>query len=118
MSNNLNLWSEFAAGAELSEQAAETISGGSLTVSETFTIYNKTGYDITHILDGKAFDIKPNEGWTYTAYSGGIIEFDTDGRSGYVQNKSYNLGHGHVYEYQDNASTPGNPYDIEMYTVG
>jgi hypothetical protein len=113
MSNNLNLWSEFGAGTELSEQAAETISGG----QEVFTIYNKTGYDITHVLDGKAFDIKPNEGWTYTAYSGGIINFDADGRSGVNQNKTYNLGEGHVYEYQDNKSTPGNPYDIELYRV-
>jgi hypothetical protein len=113
MSNNQTLWSQFGAGAEISEQAAETISGG----QEVFTIYNKTGYNITHVLDGYAFEIKPNEGWTYTAYSGGIIEFDTDGRSGFTQNKSYNLGEGHIYEYQDNASTPGNPYDIEMYTV-
>jgi hypothetical protein len=110
---NQNLWSEFGAVEELSEQAAETISGG----YEVFTIYNKTGYNITHVLDGKAFRLKPNEYDRYTAFSGGIIKFDTDGRSGYKQNKTYNLGDGHVYEYQDNKSTRGNPYDIELYTV-
>jgi hypothetical protein len=111
---NQNLWSEFGAVEELSEQAAETISGGQ---QEVFTISNKTGYNITHVLDGQAFDIKPNQSWSYVAYRGGIINFDADGRSGYNQNKTYNLGNGHVYEYQDNKSTPCNPYDIDLYTV-
>ena len=110
---NQSLWSEFDAVEELSEQAAETISGG----QEVFTIYNKTGYNITHVLDGKAFGIKPKEGWVYTTYRGGIIKFDADSRSGYIQNKTYNLSEGRVYEYQDNKSTRGNPYDIELYTV-
>jgi hypothetical protein len=113
MSNNQNLWSDFAIGAEISEQAAETISGG----QEVFTVYNKTGYNITHVLDGYSFDIKPNQGVTYTAYSGGIITFDTDGRSGFTQNKTYDLAEGHIYEYQDNKSTPGNPFDIDLYKV-
>jgi hypothetical protein len=110
---NQNLWSEFGAVEELSEQAAETISGG----QEVFTIYNKTGYNITHVIDGKAFGLQPNEGRVYTAYRGGMINFDADGRSGYKQNKTYDLGEGHVYEYLDNKSTAGNPFDIDLYRV-
>lgn len=82
-----------------------------------FTVKNKTQYDITHVLDGKSFKQKPNESLIFTAYSGGIIKFDSDGRKDYVQNKSYNLSNGRTYEFQNNNSTPGNPYDIELYKV-
>ncbi|OKH53576.1 hypothetical protein NIES2101_10665 [Calothrix sp. HK-06] len=98
---------------EIDEQAAETISGG----YEVFTIKNKTNYNVTHVLDGKSFLIKPNQAYIYTAYSGGIIKFDTDGRDAYKQNKSYNLSNGRIYEFQNNNYTPGNPWDIDLYSV-
>ncbi|BAZ40316.1 hypothetical protein NIES4101_62770 [Calothrix sp. NIES-4101] len=98
---------------EIDEQAAETISGG----YEVFTIKNKTNYDITYILDGKSFLHKPNEEWIWTAYSGGKITFDTDGRNAYKQDQSYNLSNGRTYEFQNNNYTPGNPWDLDLYTV-
>jgi hypothetical protein len=113
MLDTQSLWSDFGVVEELSESAAETISGG----YEVFTIYNKTNYNITHVIDGKAFNINPNQGFIYTAYSGGIVKFDADSRNNYVQNKSYNLSNGSVYQYQDDKSTPGNPYDINLYKV-
>lgn len=113
MLNNQNILQNLALVEELDEQAAETISGG----YEVFTVKNKTQYNITYVLDGKQFLHKPNESWTWTAYSGGTIKFDEDSRSGYQQDKSYNLANGRTYEFQNNNTTPGNPYDIELYKV-
>ena len=101
---------------DLTQKDAETISGG----YEVFQIKNNTKYNITHILDGhkdKPFLMKPGETWTYTAHQGGNIEFDVDSRNEYQLTKKYNLSNGGVYEFQDNKSTPGNPYDIELYSV-
>jgi hypothetical protein len=112
--NNQSILQNFGLVEELDEQAAEIISGG----YEVFTIRNKTGYDITHVLDGKAFLIKPNESWVYTAYNGGIIKLDTDGRNDKKEFQSYNLSDGKIYEFQDNKYTRGNPYDIDLYRVG
>ncbi len=113
MLNNETILKNFALVEELDEQASETISGG----YEVFTLVNKTRYNITYILDGKKFLHKPNESWIWTAYKGGKITFDTDGRAGYKESKTYNLSDGRKYEFQDNLSTPGNPYDIELYKV-
>ncbi|MBD2385192.1 hypothetical protein [Cylindrospermum sp. FACHB-282] len=112
--NNQSILQNFALVEEIDEQAAEIISGG----YEVFTIRNKTQYNITHVLDGKEFLMKPNEEWIYTAYQGGTIKFDVDGRDDYNQSKSYNLSDGKIYEFQDNKYTAGNPYDIELYSVG
>ena len=82
-----------------------------------FTIKNNTNYNVGLSIDGTSFVNKPGETWTYTAYSGGIIKFDTDGRAGYTQWQKYNLANGGVYEFQDNNYTRGNPYDIDLYSV-
>ena len=111
--NNQSILENFALGEEIDAQAAEIISGG----YEVFTINNNTGYDITQVLDGTAFLIKPGEEFTYTAYSGGIIEFDADGRDDHNLSKSYDLEDGQRYEFQDNTYTTGNPYDIDLYRV-
>ncbi|MBD2677673.1 MULTISPECIES: hypothetical protein [Nostoc] len=111
--NNQSILQNFALVEELDEQSAEIISGG----YEVFSIRNKTNYNITHILDGTAFLIQPGEEWIYTAYNGGIIEFDIDGRNDYNLSKAYNLDEGRIYEFQDNNYTPGNPYDIDLYYV-
>lgn len=104
---------EFDLVEELNEQAAETISGG----YEVFTIRNKTKFNITYTLDGKKWLHKPNESWIWTAYKGGKIKFDADGRNNYNQSQSYNLSNGKVYEFQNNNYTPGNPYDLDLYHV-
>ncbi|BAY22422.1 hypothetical protein NIES2100_21850 [Calothrix sp. NIES-2100] len=114
MLNNQSILQNFALVEELDEQAAEIIAGG----YEVFTIRNQTNYNITHTVDGTQFLIQPGEEWTYTAYSGGIIEFDTDGREGYNFTKSYNLDDGGIYEFQNNDYTVGNPYDLDLYSVG
>lgn len=114
MSNNQSLLQKFDLVEELNEQDAETISGG----YEVFTITNKTNYDITYTLDGKEWLHKPNESWTWTAYKGGNIKFDTDGRNDYNQSQSHNLSNGGVYEFQNNNYTAGNPYDLDLYRVG
>jgi hypothetical protein len=122
---NQNLWSEFGAVEELSEQAAENISGGGIFGTpfkqaysqEVFTITNKTDYNITHTLDGTAFTILPNESYVYTTHKYGTESFDTDSRAGYYQQKTYDLSDGAVYEFQNNNNTPGNPYDIDIYRV-
>ncbi len=107
---------------ELNDQSAETISGGSpariIPVgAEVFTIQNKTKYNVGYSVDGKSWSHAPNEGWIWTAYKGGTIKFDQDGRSGVKDYKKYNLSNGGVYEFQYNTSTPGNPWDIELYRV-
>ncbi|MEH2377243.1 hypothetical protein [Nostoc sp.] len=116
MSNNQDIFQGLGLVEELDEQAGETITGG----YEVFTITNRTGYNVSYLIDGTktpAQYAKPNGSAVWTAYSGGIVKFDADGRAGYVQNKSYNLSNGSKYEFQYNYSTPGNPYDIELYKV-
>ncbi|MEH2035795.1 hypothetical protein [Nostoc sp.] len=99
---------------EIDEQADETISGD-YEVSE---VKNKTVYNIPYTVDGKTTgDPAPGSDRIWTAYSGGIIEFDADGRDGYELYKKSDLADGGVYEFQDNTTTIGNPYDIELYRV-
>ncbi|MBN3898647.1 MAG: hypothetical protein V7L14_26690 [Nostoc sp.] len=117
MSNNQSILQDFGLVEELDEQAGETITGG----YEVFTITNRTGYNIPYSIDGtqtRSEFAKPGGSAVWTAYSGGIIKFDTDGRAGYVQTQSYNLSNGAKYEFQYNTKTPGNPYDINLYKVG
>ena len=99
---------------DLDEKDGEKVSGG----YEVFTIKNKTKYDITYTVDGKSWTHKPGKEWVYTAHHGGIIKFDQDGRSGVKSYKKYDLANGGIYEFQDNKSTHGNPYDIELYDIG
>ncbi|MEH2352603.1 hypothetical protein [Nostoc sp.] len=114
MLTNQSCLESFGLIEELDEQAAETISGG----YEVFEVKNKTGYNIPYTVDGTTTgDPSPGSDRIWTAYSGGIIEFDSDGRSGYELYKKYNLADGGVYEFQDNTTTIGNPYDIELYKV-
>ncbi|MEH2237648.1 hypothetical protein [Nostoc sp.] len=113
MLNNQNYLQDLGLLEELDEQSAETINGG----YEVFTIRNKTGYNINFFLDNTSFTQSPNDANVYTASSGGIIEFDTDGRNDYKQFQKYDLANGGVYEFQDNKNTPGNPYDIDLYSV-
>ncbi|MDF5739367.1 MAG: hypothetical protein V7L04_03970 [Nostoc sp.] len=117
MSNNQDILQGFGLVEELDEQAGETITGG----YEVFTVTNTTKYNVSYSVDGtktKPQFAKPGGSAVWTAYSGGIIKFDTDGRAGYVQDKSYNLANGGKYEFQYNNNTPGNPYDIDLYKVG
>ena len=109
---NQSLLPDFGLVEELDEYAAETLSGG----YELLTIRNKTVYDITHVLYGASFLMKPNETWIYTGHSEAIIEFDADIRDDVQEWKKYKLTNG-VYEFQDDPS-PENPYDIELYWVG
>ncbi|NEP54206.1 MAG: hypothetical protein F6K65_37635 [Moorea sp. SIO3C2] len=97
---------------DLNETDAETISGG----YEVFTIGNNTPYNINYTIDGTSWTHKPNETWTWTAYSGGTIKFDEDLRS-YINYKQYDLSHGGVYEFQFNNYTPNNPHDIDLYDI-
>ena len=114
LQNNQSILQNFGLVEEINEQAAEIISGG----FGVFTIRNNTGYDITYVLDGTAFLIKPGEESTYTsAYSGGIIEFDADSRDDNVPYKSCDLEDGQIYEFRDNTSTPNNLYDIDLSRV-
>jgi hypothetical protein len=115
MLTNQSCLESFGLIEELDEQSAETISGG----YEVFQVKNKTGYNIPYTVDGKQTgDPAPGSDRIWTAYSGGIIEFDVDGRNDYNLFKKYNLADGGVYEFQDNKATVGNPYDIELYKVG
>ncbi|MHC5728044.1 MAG: hypothetical protein ACYT04_51475 [Nostoc sp.] len=117
MSKNQDILQGLGLVEELDEQAGETITGG----YEVFIVTNRTGYNIPYSVDGtKTLPqfAKPGASSVWTAYGGGIIKFDADGRAGYVQNKSYNLADGEKYEFQYNYSTPGNPYDIDLYRVG
>lgn len=99
---------------DLNDEKAEKISGG----YEVFTIGNKTHYNVGYSVDGKSWKHKPGKVWIWTAWKGGTIKFDQDGRSGVISYKTYNLANGGKYEFQYNLSTHGNPYDIELYDIG
>jgi len=116
MLQNQSKLQEFDLVKELNEQAAEKISGG----YEVFTIKNQTKYNINYLVDGtktKSQFAKPGTSSVWTAYKGGIIDFDIDGRSNYRKSKKYNLANGGVYAFRDNKATKGNLYDIELYRI-
>jgi hypothetical protein len=98
---------------DLTEQDAEAINGG----AEVFTIEQPIGSEGTFYIDDTAFTHRPYETWEYTAYNGGIISFDTDGRTGVESIKKYNLANGGQYSFQYNTST-SDPYDIDLYDIG
>lgn len=97
---------------DLNQKDAEIISGGCKLVEIT----NKTKYDITHVLDGKQYLMKPGEKW-YFAAPNGYISFDTDGRDNYKQDKSYTLNNEGKYKFEDNNYTPEISYDLDLYTA-
>ncbi|ELS03276.1 hypothetical protein Xen7305DRAFT_00029970 [Xenococcus sp. PCC 7305] len=118
MSNNNKIFANTSGNQnlfiELNDAKAETVSGG----YEVFTIRNNTNYNVGYTVDGTSWTHQPGEEWVWTAYSGGTIEFDLDGRSDTESYQTYNLANGGIYEFQDNNTTLGNPYDIELYDIG
>lgn len=112
MSNNQGLWADFGVVEELTEQAAETISGG----TEVFSIYNNTNADIAGTIDGNSFGLQSGDVFTYTTSGNGMITFDYDVRKGIVANKSYNLSDGGNYFFDPNENTV-DPYDVDLYRI-
>jgi hypothetical protein len=112
MSSNQGLWADFGVVEELTEQAAETISGG----TEIFSIYNNTNVDVLGTIDGNIFGIKSGDAYTYTTGGSGLITFDYDVRAGVIANKSYNLSDGGNYYFDPNDNTV-DPYDIDLYKI-
>ena len=111
MSNNQSLWANFGAVEELTEHAAETISGG----AEQFGIYNNTNQAILFLIDNTPFGLLPGQGNVYTAYNGGILQFNDDGRTnGNNQLLSADLANGDVYVFQPNYAT-ANVSDLNIY---
>ncbi|MEO1185122.1 MAG: hypothetical protein AAFX46_10640, partial [Cyanobacteria bacterium J06636_27] len=76
-------------------------------------------FNFSYLVDGKQTKFpKPGASSTWTAYKGGKIKFDTDGRNNYKEWKKYNLSDGGVYAFRDNKGTKGNPYDIDLVRIG
>lgn len=97
---------------ELDEKSSEAINGG----YERFKIQNDvSNYSMSYSVDGTSGRLKPGYYQNWTAYSGGVVEFDADGRSGY-QSRKYNLGGGRSYSFQPNTSTV-NPSDFDLYEI-
>jgi hypothetical protein len=97
---------------DLTEQDSESINGG----AESFTIENDSNYNIGYSVDGTSDKIQSNYYHDWTAYSGGIVLFDKDGRSGYQRSRKYNLSSGRTYAFKPNTST-SNPYDVDLYDI-
>lgn len=112
MSSDRGLWADFGAVEELTEQAAETISGG----AESFVLGNGTNGIVNFSLDGNLFGLKPNEVAIFATSGNGIISFDEDFSTG-LQAKSYNLDDGGRYIFGFNLNVAGNPYAIDMRSI-
>ncbi len=112
MSSNRGLWSDFGVVEELTEQAAETISGG----AESFFLYNGTDSPINFNLDGDLWRFEPYAGATLFTSGNGIIAFDEEFSSG-LQAKSYNLDDGGRYVFGSNLNIAGNAYGIDMRSI-
>jgi hypothetical protein len=105
--DNSALW------VELDDENAQTINGG----AEEFTITNEvSNYTMSYKLDGRSAKLKPDYSIGWEAYSGGIISFDKDARSGYQKSKKYNLEDGRTYAFRPNTSTL-NIYDFDLYDI-
>lgn len=97
---------------ELDSKNAEAIKGG----AESFTIQNEvSNYSMSYSIDGTSATLEPGYSQGWTAYSGGIISFDSDARSGF-QSQEYNLGNGGIYAFRPNSST-SDPYDFNLYDI-
>ena len=112
MSSNQGLWADFGVVEELTEQAAETISGG----SESFLLYNATNIVVNFALDGNLLGLQPDEAAIFTTSGNGIISFDADVRGG-IQAQSYNLADGGSYGFGVNLDTASNPYDFDLRDI-
>ncbi|MEO0014636.1 MAG: hypothetical protein RLZZ535_3025 [Cyanobacteriota bacterium] len=98
---------------DLSEQDSEAINGG----AESFTLKNEVNnYDMSYNLDGTSARLKPGYSIGWTAYSGGIVSFDKDARSGYQTSRKYNLSNGRIYAFRPNTST-SNQHDFDLYDI-
>jgi hypothetical protein len=98
---------------ELDDEKAQTINGG----SEIFTISNEvSNYTMSYKLDGTSDELETGYSQEWTAYSGGTITFDKDGRSGYQKSKEYDLEDGRIYAFRPNTSTR-NVYDFQIYDI-
>jgi hypothetical protein len=94
------LWSDFGAIEELSEQAAETISGG----AKSFNVYNDTNCNIPFTVDGNLFGVKPFQLAMIATEGDGLISFDGDINPGF-QGKSYKLADGSLNVFEPDSST-------------
>lgn len=112
MSSNQGLWADFGAVEELTEQAAETISGG----AEAFVLGNGTNNIVNFSLDGNLYGLKPNEVAIFATSGNGIISFDEDFSTG-IQAKAYNLDDGGRYIFGSNLNVAGNAYGIDMRSI-
>jgi hypothetical protein len=112
MSSNQGLWADFGVVEELTEQAAETISGG----AEIFSIYNNTNADIAYSIDGNSGRVLSGDEFTYITGGSGLITFDYDIRAAVTATKSYNLSDGGSYYFDPNDNT-ANPYDVDLYRI-
>jgi len=84
---------------------------------EVFTLINRTNnVTVYYTLDGSSAPrLRSGNRTTWTAYSGGIIRFDADARSGVTSWKSYNLANGINYYFRPNNYT-SNRSDFDLYS--
>lgn len=99
---------------ELDDKVAQNCNGG----YEVFTIENQTRYRVGYSIDRRNTRLPSGKQQTWTAYKGGTISFDRDGRNSFSSFKKFNLADGGVYAFRYNKSTRGNPYDINLYKIG
>jgi hypothetical protein len=98
---------------ELDEKSSVSVNGG----YESFSIQNDvSNYTMSYSVDKTRGRLKPGHYENWTAYSGGVVEFDTDSRSGYQPSRKYNLSSGRTYSFQPNTST-ANPNDVSLYEI-
>ncbi len=119
--NNQSILQNFGFGEEIDEQTAEIISGGKAEIiprgDEVFSIRNNTNLNITHVLDGTTFQIKPGEEFRYIAHDGGIIKYDPHVRANPGQIVSNDLENGRIYEFQYNRNTTDDLDDIILVSM-
>jgi hypothetical protein len=99
---------------DISPQDSEKYNGG---YTERFTLKNEVNnYSMSYSVDGTSARLSSNYYQDWTAYSGGVVEFDRDARSGYQASKTYNLSNGRTYAFRPNTST-SNIYDFDLYDI-
>ena len=112
MSSDRSLWADFGVVEELTEQEAETISGG----AELFTLVNNTNADIPFTIDGYLFGLPAGYEGIFATAGNGIITFDSDVQPG-IQANSYNLADGGRYVFLADNRTATNPYDFDLASI-
>jgi hypothetical protein len=111
--NNQSILQNFALVEEINEQAAEVISGGSVTIRNTigrFVLYRLDGSTQTNRLEpGQEINLPANDGRR--------IEFDMYAESPtLLLYRPYTLADGQRYEFQSNNDTARRD-DIDIYPV-